>query len=159
MTIRTDPRTHYEAMGDIAYNCRYYLMQERFFSKLSGLLKMITFLSGSSAFAGFLSADLKLAGIAGLVSAISTGLDFIINPSKNAYVCNEVYRRYREIERSAAKLTLEKLDAQLVEMKAVNAPSIEALRRPAYNDACVERSRADVKLKITPWEWFIAKLA
>lgn len=159
MTIRTDPRTHYEAMGDLAYNCRYYLMQELFFSKLSGLLKMVTFLSGSSAFAGFLAADPKLAGIAGLVSAISTGLDFIINPAQKAYACNEVYRRYREIERGAAKLTLDKLDALLVEMKAFTAPSIEALRRPAYNDACVERSRADAKLKITPWEWFISQLA
>lgn len=159
MTVRTDPRTHYEAVGDISYNCKFYLMQERFFSKLAGLLRMVTFVAGSSAFAGFIATKPKLAGIAGLVAAVATGLDFIINPSQKAYVCNEAQRRYREIERRAPKLNLEELDDLLAEMKTFTAPCVEALRRPAYNGSCEERSRPDYKLKVSLWERLIAKLA
>lgn len=49
MTPRTDARTRYEALGDIAYNCRYYLLQGRPLGKLAGSFQLVTLVSGSAA--------------------------------------------------------------------------------------------------------------
>lgn len=159
MDTRTDERTHYEAMGDVSYNCRYYLMQQRLFAKLAGLFRFVSILSGSAAFAGVISSEPKLAGIAALVTSITTALDLIIDPAKKAYTCNEVHRRYREIDRQASKLSLKALEDKLAELRGFEAPTIEALRKPAYNGSCEERGRPESKLKVTVWEKFMAKLA
>lgn len=159
MEVRTDERTHYEAMGDISYNCRYYLMQGRLFAKLAGVFRFVSIVSGSAAFAGFISSEPKLAGIAALVVSAITALDIIVDPSRKAYVCNEAFRRYREIDRQAMKLNLEELDERLAEMRCFEAPSIEALRKPAYNNSCEERGRLDCKLEVSFWERFVATLA
>jgi len=159
MNTRTDERTLYEAMGDIAYNCRYYLLQGRLFGKLAGAFQLVTFVSGSAAFAGFLGSNPKLAGMAALVTAAVTGLDFIISPARKAYTCNELHRRYRELERQAPKLSLKALDERLCELKTFEAPAIESLRVPAYNDACEERSRPEAKLPVGRWQRFVAAIA
>lgn len=159
MNTRTDERTHYEAVGDIAYCCRYYLMQERLFGKLAGLFRLVTLVAGSAAFAGFIAKNNELAAFSALTTAIITALDIVIDPGSRKYTCNEAQRRYRELERQAPRLLLPELDERLVEMRSFSAPSIEALRKPAYNSACEERSRPDAKLKIGPWEWFVSKLA
>lgn len=159
MEARVDERTHYEALGDISYNCRYYLMQGRLFGKLTGVFRLVSIVSGSAAFAGFISSDPKLAGSSALVTAVITGLDIIIDPAKKAYVCNEAQRRYREIERQAHKLSLKALDERLIEMRAFDAPCIEALRRPAYNCSCEERSRPENKIAVNLWERFVAALS
>lgn len=159
MESRLDERTHYEAMGDIAYNCRYYLMQQRFFAKLAGIFRFVSIISGSAAFAGVISSEPKLAGVAALVTSITTALDIIIDPAKKAYTCNEVYRRYREIDAGATKLSLKALEEKLAAMRTFEAPSIEALRRPAFNNSCEERGRPEHKLNVTLWEQLVAKLA
>lgn len=159
MEVRTDERTPYEAMGDISYNCRYYLMQGRLFAKLAGVFRLVSIVSGSAAFAGVISSEPNLAGIAAMIVSAITALDIIIDPAKKAYACNEAYRRYREIDRQALKLSIDALEDRLAEMRAFEAPSIEALRKPAYNNSCEERGRPESKLEITSWEWFVAKLA
>lgn len=159
MEPRYDERTHYEAMGDISYNCRYFLLQQRFFGKLAGTFRFISIVSGSTAFAGFVSVSPELSGGAGVVVAVVTALDIIINPGQKAYACNEVMRRYRELERQAKKLDLDALEERLVELRAMEVPSIEALRVPAYNDSCTERGRTDELLPVKWWHRFAALLA
>lgn len=159
MEPRYDERTFYEAMGDISYNCRYYLLQQRFFGKLAGTFRFISIVSGSAAFAGFVSVSPALAGGAGVVVAVVTALDIIINPGQKAYTCNEVMRRYRELERQARNLDLDALEDRLAELRAMEAPSIEALRVPAYNDSCKERGRTDQLLPASYWHRFVALIA
>ena len=156
---RVDGRTHFEAIGDICYGSRYYHLQARLFGKIDGLFKLITVVAGSSAFAGFLSGSPKLAGIAALVTAVITALDVVWAPGSKHFICSDLSKRYTAIERKGRKLSLEDLDDEIWTLREVEAPAIEALRIPAYNDSVVERGLESKKIPTSCWQDFVALLA
>ena len=156
---RADERSHFEAIGDICYASRYFHLQARLFGKVDGLFKLLTVVAGSSAFAGFLSSSPKLAGVAALVTAVITALDVVCSPGSKRYVCSDLYKRYTSLERRAKKMSLEELDARIWKLRQIEAPSIEALRIPAYNDSVVERGLTSQKLCTSWWQDLMAWLA
>lgn len=156
---RADARSHFEAIGDICYASRYFHLQARLFGKVDGLFKLVTVVAGSSAFAGFLSSSPKLAGVAALVTAVITALDVVCSPGSKRYVCTDLSKRYTALERRARTMTLDELDAKIWKLRQTEAPAIESLRIPAYNDSVVERGMASQKLATTCWQDFMAWLA
>lgn len=157
---RTDERTSYEAVGDIRYSIRYFHLQRRFFRKIEGLFRLVYVVAGSSAFAGYLSKDPKLAGIAALVTAIVTALDIVWSPGSKAQTCFEIVRRYTDLDRKSNKLTLEELDDEIHNIRNyTEAPAIEALRIPALNDSLLERGLPSEVHPATWWQKFVAALA
>jgi hypothetical protein len=156
---RADERSHFEAVGDICYSSRYFHLQARLFGKIDGLFKLISVVAGSSAFAGFLSGSPKLAGIAALVTAVITALDVVWSPGSKHFICTDLSKRYTALERRGRRLSLEDLDDEIWTLREIEAPAIEALRIPAYNDSVVERGLESQKLTTTWWQDFVAFLA
>lgn len=156
---RSDERSHFEAVGDICYASRYFHLQARLFGKIDGLFKLVTVVAGSSAFAGFLSSSPKLAGVAALVTAVVTALDVVCAPGSKRYVCADLCKRYTALERRAKTLSLEEVDAKIWKLRQTEAPAIEALRIPAYNDSVVERGMGSKKLTTNWWQDLMAWLA
>jgi hypothetical protein len=156
---RVDGRTYFEANGDLCYGSRYYHLQARLFGKIDALFKLISVVAGSSAFAGFLSGSPKLAGIAALITAVITALDVVWAPGGKHFICSDLAKRYTAVERKGRKLSLEDLDDEIWTLREVEAPSIEALRIPAYNDSVVERGLPSYQLPTTWWQRMMAALA
>ncbi|MGK9419246.1 hypothetical protein ACSSUR_24335 [Pseudomonas cedrina] len=156
---RLDDRSHFEAVGDIRYALRYFHLQSRLFGKIDGLFRLISVVAGSSSFAGFLAGSPRLAGIAALITAVVTALDIVWSPGNKRLICSELSKRYTELDRKSKKLDLEELDEELWRLRETDAPAIEALRVPAYNDSVSERSLASYKLTTTWWQNFVASLA
>lgn len=156
---RTYERTHYEAVGDIRYAIRYFHLQRRFFGKVEGLFRLIYVVAGSSAFAGYLTSSAELAGLAALATAVVTALDIVWSPGSKRQICAELTKRYTELERKSRKLTLEQLDDEIGFIRETDAPAIEALRNPAYNDSVVERGLQSWKLELSYWQRLMAALA
>lgn len=156
---RTDERSHFEAIGDIRYASRYFQLQARLFGKIDGLFKLTSVVAGSSAFAGFLSGSPGLAGIAALVTAVITALDVVWAPGSKCLICSDLSKRYTELERRGRKLSLDDLDDEIWKLRETEAPAIEALRIPAYNQSVVERGLESKKLAITWWQNIVAFLA
>lgn len=156
---RADARGQFEAIGDICYASRYFHLQARLFGKIDGLFKLITVVAGSSAFAGFLSASPKLAGIAALVTAVITALDVVCSPGSKHLICSDLSKRYTALERRAKKLSLDQLDDKIWRLRQTDAPAIEALRNPAYNQSVAERGLDSHKITTTWWQDFVAWLA
>lgn len=149
-------RTHYEAVLDIRYAKRYLSRQERLFRRFSGLLSFLTLFTGTAAFGAAMSANPKLAGAAGFTIAALTIIDFVLAPGKKAWQCNELYRRYNELDRLSASLDLAALDDRIHTLRDYSAPSIEALRLPAYNDMLRENGRTEHIQPLTRWQRFIS---
>lgn len=156
---RLDDRSHFEAVGDIRYALRYFHLQSRLFGKIDGLFRLISVVAGSSSFAGFLAGSPRLAGIAALITAVVTALDIVWSPGNKRLICSELSKRYTELDRKSKKLDLEELDEELWRLRETDAPAIEALRVPAYNDSVSERGLASYKLTTTWWQNFVASLA
>nr|WP_019365245.1 hypothetical protein [Pseudomonas luteola] len=156
MTDRLDERTHYEAVGDIRYAARYFALQCRLYGKIEGFFKLVSIVAGSSAFAGFVAQNSSLAGIAALVTATATALDIVLSPGNKKQTCAELVRRYTDLERLSKGLSLDELDERIYDLRQTDAPNIEALRVPAYNDSVVARGRASERLNMTRWQRFMA---
>lgn len=156
---RLDERSHFEAVGDIRYAARYFHLQARLFGKVDGLFRLTYVVAGSSSFAGFLTGSPKLAGIAALITAIVTAFDIVGSPGSKRLICSELSKRYTELDRKSKKLTLEDLDEEIWRLRETDAPAIEALRVPAYNDSVSERGLGSCRLTTTWWQEFVASLA
>lgn len=156
---RLDERAHFEAVGDIRYASRYFHLQGRLFGKVDGLFRLIYVVAGSSSFAGFLVGNPMLAGFAALSTAVVTALDIVWSPGSKRFICSELSKRYTELDRKSKKLTLDELDEELWRLRETDAPAIEALRVPAYNDSVSERGLGSYKLATTWWQNVVASIA
>jgi len=156
---RLDERSHFEAVGDIRYASRYFHLQARLFGKVDGLFRLTYVVAGSSSFAGFLADSPRLAGTAALITAVVTALDVVCSPGSKRLICSELSKRYTELERKSKKLDLDELDEEIGRLRETEAPAIEALRVPAYNDSVSERGLGSYKLTTTWWQSFVALLA
>lgn len=156
---RVDERSHFEAVGDIRYASRYFHLQARLFGKVDGIFRLTYVVAGSSAFAGFLTNSPSLAGTSALVTAVVTALDIVWSPGGKRLICSELSKRYTELDRKSKKLPLEELDEELWRLRETEAPAIESLRVPAYNDSVTERGLSSCKLKTNLWQDIVASLA
>lgn len=159
VTDRYDERTHYEAVGDIRYAHRYFSLQCRLFGKVDAGFKLVSIVSGSSAFAGFVAQNAALAGTAALVTATFTALDMVLQPGSKKQTCSELVKRYTSLERESRTLSLEALDERIYDLRSEEAPAIESLRVPAFNDSVVARGRPSEQLPMTRWQRFMAWLS
>lgn len=156
---RLDERSHFEAVGEIRYASRYFHLESRLFGKIDGLFKLTYVVAGSSSFAGFLTGSPKLAGIAALTTAVVTALDIVWSPGAKRLICSELSKRYTELERRSKNLSLGDLDEEIWRIRETDAPSIEALRLPAYNDSVEERGLGSYKQPLSCWQRLISLIA
>ncbi|WP_027967300.1 hypothetical protein [Halomonas halocynthiae] len=156
---RTDERTLYEAQGDAKYSVRYMILQERFYKRLAGLFKFTSLFAGSAAFAGFIASTPLITGISGLLITASTVLDFVIYPERKARQCIDARREYQALLNEAESLDLTSFDSRALQIAMREAPNIESLRVPAYNDSVKERGRTDYIQPLTWRERFMKSIA
>lgn len=157
--VRTDERTLYEAMGDTAYAIRYMQLQERLFNRMGNVLKFTNLFGGSAALAGVATSNATITAISGVIVAISTIQDFVIKPEEKAFQCRGARHRYQRLLQKASEHTLADHDRKAAKIARMDTPHIEGLRKPAYNDASLERGRPDYTWQLNRWERFLKWLA
>ncbi|MGM0703865.1 MAG: hypothetical protein ACQEUG_15900 [Pseudomonadota bacterium] len=159
LKARTDERTLYEAQGDTRYSIRYLHLQERLFNRLAGIFKFASLFGGSAAFAGVITTSPVITGTSGLVITASTILDYVVAPERRAMQCLQAKARYQKLLRRSDQYDLPGHDRKAAKIARMPTPHIEGLRKPAYNDASIERGRIDFVVPLSRWERFLHKIA
>lgn len=155
----TTERTHHQATLDVRYAARYGLRMRRFFSTIKNTVAMIQLVGGSTAFAAWLANSPALSGWMGLLISLAVAVDQAVRPAEHQAQCAELHRRYTELDRLATTLDLPELEARMRELRESDAPEIEALRAPAFNDNLRENGYESGFMPETRWQRFVAFFA
>jgi hypothetical protein len=157
--IRTDPRTHYEAVLDIGYAIQWNALNERLFRRLDAAIKIIMLFFSTTAVGGYLASSPRIAAFSALLLAFLTIFDVVISPGRKVCEFNEAQRRFTELEGKAPQLKLPDLEREIRTLRAQHTtPGISGLSTVAYNQNVRSNGRLDSQLASTAWERFLESL-
>lgn len=159
-SVRTDPRTHYEATLDVRYAIHWNTLNERLHRHIDAALKFCVLLLGSTAFGAYFVARPELSALAGLLMAIFTIVDVVAAPGRKACAFSEARRRFIDLNARAPALSLEALDLALERLRGeCTSAGVRALEPVAYNDNLLASGRPDACMQVTCWSRIVAALA
>jgi hypothetical protein len=152
---RLDPMTFEEAINGTCYMVRYMQLQQRLFSRMANVFTFTSLFGGSAAFAGVITESTVLTATSGVIVAVSTMLDFVVNPKKHAAQCRKARRRFQRLYMKKAAYSFEEYEFETCKIALMDFPDIEGLRRPAFNDTCEQRGCTKGVIVLNKWERFL----
>ncbi|CDG55210.1 MULTISPECIES: hypothetical protein [Halomonadaceae] len=152
---RHDPMSFEEAIDGTCYMVRYMQLQQRLFSRMANVFTFTSLFGGSAAFAGVITEHTVLTATSGVIVAVSTMLDFVIDPKKHAAQCRKARRRFQRLYMKKAAYSFEEYECETCRIALIDFPDIEGLRRPAFNDTCVQLGRTKGVVVLNKWERFL----
>lgn len=124
---------------DIDYGYFFNLANERFYSRLDGLLNFVQLVGGSAAAAGAMQSDARLVVGAGVALAVCAAISIVVQPAVKAERHCQMKARWREL------LTHKGSDAtdQIAKLQASGPVGMGILAIPSYNSALRSRQPDD----------------
>jgi hypothetical protein len=152
--------THSQLILSLRYSMRFGKLQAKVYDKIDGALKIISLLSGTSAFVGLIAQNQTVTAFAGLIVATATIFDVIFYPGKKAAKTRELESKYSVLCKSANKLSEQELQFEIDSIYDPETPQIEALRPIAYNDMLTENGLSAIHAyDLTSWQRFLRTFA
>lgn len=152
-------RTKYEAELDLDFAIRLSELHARMFSRFKRGALLINLIAGSAAFVTLFGSSGLIAGIAGLVVAITSMVDLIWDFGHCAARHQGDREAFLKLRSRQVRLSMEQLDAELDRLRAKAAPTIDALSKPAFNSNLARHSRPECMVSLNAWEKFVDWIA
>ena len=146
--VRTDPRTHYEAVFDVGYGVNINRMNARAHRRLAHILSGGQVLAGTAAFTTVVANVPGAVPYLGLAVAALSVLGHFMAPAEKAVQFAELQRRFTRLQGRAAKLGIDAIDREIAEIRADAPDGIDALDVPAYNCTAQQIGRPDAQLRV-----------
>lgn len=129
----------HEAEFNVRYSRRYCERHARMYRRIASHLRLLQTIGALSGFTAFLKEDSMYAGIAGLIIAISLGIDLVFSPSEKARQCEASRQKYAELFAQLHDEAPATIDKRWRQICAESCSSdVEGLRNVAYNDVLRE---------------------
>lgn len=145
--VRTDPRTHYEAVFDVSYGVNINRMNARAHRRLAHVLSGAQVLAGTAAFTSVIANAPGAVPYLGLLVAAVSVIAHFMAPGEKAVQFAELQRRFTKLQGRVGKLTMEAIDREIADIRADAPDGIEALGVPAYNCTTRQIGRPDAQLR------------
>lgn len=131
--------TRFNTEFEVRYADRLMRLHARFHGRVDTGLSLVSFLSGTAAFAGLIGADPTLAAPAGIVLAAVQAVQFVMRPAEKRAAALSEARGYRHLMARQGALSDEAFANAMLELRAEDeVEEIESLRPVAYNGVLTE---------------------
>ena len=130
-----------ELLFEVRYSVRVLERQARFWRKIEATIKVLSLLSGSSAFAAIMAANQTLTLATGIAFAITQALDFALEPNKKSNTATASGNLYsRILADKSVRTNCDKLEDALFNAR-INDPVVvfDSINVLAYNDVAKEK--------------------
>lgn len=132
---------------DIDYGYFYNLSNERFYSRLDGLLNFVQLVGGSAAAAGAMQSDAKLVVGAGVALAVCAAISIVVQPAVKAERHCQMKTRWRELLAYKG----DDIADQAAKLQASGPIGMGILAMPSYNAALRSRQHDDTGCRELSW--------
>ncbi len=150
----------YPILWSTRYAMRFGRRQSKLLDRLSSVIKVTTFLTGTTAFFSAFDGDPIIVKWSALITGLLAIIDVVWNPSGLAAKSREMEMKYAALNRDAPQMTAADLQRAFDDLHNADVTEIDALRPAAYNDTVAEfGNESSDGFSLTWWQRLVSALA